>query len=276
MFRSWKIGSLFGIPLYVHPTFFLLPLFALANLPQVAELSFPVLHLVVLSVVFALYGCVILHEFGHALTARAFGIRTLDISLYPIGGVARLERMAEVPRQELLIALAGPAVNVVIAALLTPFVLAAPFLDVGWLPVAAFLTWLWGGNIVLVLFNMLPAFPMDGGRVLRSILAMSLGQLRATEIASGVGFAVASLMACLVLLGVPGFHNPFLLVIAVFVVFVGRMELASVRNRAAQQRDAYLDPERRGFSGVLWDAHYRVFVRWHEGRPVGCFWGRAE
>src|SRR6516162_7526389 len=118
MLRTWKIGTAFGIGVHIHPTFWLLPLiFAIRGLG--AGIEFVAMALAVLAGAMA---CVVLHEFGHALMARYFGIRTRDITLYPIGGVARLERLSERPTEELLIALAGPAVNVVIAVLLLPFV----------------------------------------------------------------------------------------------------------------------------------------------------------
>src|SRR5262245_15173673 len=119
MLRSWKIGSAFGIGVYIHPSFWLLPLLTVLY----ARSGGPGLMVLALALLGAVMGCVILHEFGHALAARAFGIRTRDITLYPIGGVARLERLSDRPLEELLIALAGPAVNVVIAALLLPLVL---------------------------------------------------------------------------------------------------------------------------------------------------------
>src|SRR5262245_65943547 len=111
MFSSWKLGKLFGIDTYVHATFWLLPLFVLMNSlgAGVGAIAFELLF------VFAVFGCVVLHEVGHALAARAYGINTRHITLYPIGGVAALERMPEKPLQEVVVALAGPAVNVVIA-----------------------------------------------------------------------------------------------------------------------------------------------------------------
>src|SRR5438270_10946448 len=124
MLRSWRLGSLFGIGIYVHSTFWLLPLLVALT----AQGSGPAAVLYLLALLGAVFGCVVLHELGHALTARRYGIRTLDITLYPIGGVARLGRLPEHPREELWIALAGPAVNVVLAALLTPLVLGGAFL----------------------------------------------------------------------------------------------------------------------------------------------------
>jgi Zn-dependent protease len=286
MFRSWKLGRAFGIPLFVHPTFLLLPLFVLFHNRALG----PVTALVSVAVVLATFGCVLLHELGHALAARYFGIRTLDVTLYPIGGVARLSRGSERPHEELAIALAGPAVNVIIAALLTPFVALA--LVGGVLPQDAVLTvsdgpltvfaWfgfgVWVSNIFLVVFNLIPAFPMDGGRVLRAILAAWLGQLRATDIAGRLGLVVAMLMA------VAGVwtSNPFLVVISLFVAFVGQQERLAVRYQEARRRAAggpvtvgpvaeVAAARPAGFSGVAWDATYRVWVRWVDGRPVGYY-----
>src|SRR5262249_25218547 len=198
MLRFWQLGKAFGIGLYIHSTFLLLPLLLLLD----SHAEGPVRVLFQLALLAAVFGCVLLHELGHALTARRYGIRTVDITLYPIGGVARLERPPTRLVEELCVALAGPAVNVVIAALLTPLVVGAAFtgllagsleeaLSSGGLHVAAFFVGgLWFANVVLVLFNMLPTFPMDGGRVLRALLSMRLDPVRATAIAVIVGRVV--------------------------------------------------------------------------------------
>ncbi|MCB4822212.1 site-2 protease family protein [Roseicella aerolata] len=175
-----------------------------------------------------LFLCVLLHEFGHVVAARRYGVQTPDITLLPIGGVARLERIPEQPGQELVVALAGPAVNVVIAALL--------FLAIGGLPPegstelqdprTGILARLATVNVFLVLFNLIPAFPMDGGRVLRALLAYRMGYARATATAASVGQAVAFGLGLLGLFG-----NPLLLFIAVFVYLGAAGESQAVQER---------------------------------------------
>src|SRR3989441_7819706 len=183
----------------------------------------------------ALFGCVLLHEFGHALAARGFGIRTPDITLLPIGGVARIQRMPDKPWQELAVAVAGPLVNVVIAAVLI-FVLGRraefQYLQHPEQPGVEMLAKLASVNISLVLFNLIPAFPMDGGRVLRSLLAMTMNYARATQIAARIGQALAFVFG---FVGV--FANPMLIFIA-FFIFLGAQQEAAV----AQMRDLALNP----------------------------------
>ena len=181
-----------------------------------------------------LFGCVLLHEFGHALAARRFGIPTPDITLLPIGGVARLQRMPDQPMQELIVALAGPAVNVVIAAVLI-FVLGhqAQVEDVEQLgqPGSGILGKLASVNISLVIFNLIPAFPMDGGRVLRAILAMNLPYARATQIAASVGQTLAFVFGFIGL-----FYNPMLIFIA-FFIFIGAQQEAAMAQMKELSRN---------------------------------------
>ncbi|MCC6793774.1 MAG: site-2 protease family protein [Candidatus Hydrogenedentes bacterium] len=189
---SWRAGSLFGISVYIHWTFvILLGWIALGHLQANGSVWQFVVGVVSIAV---LFGTVLLHELGHSLMARRYGIQTKDITLLPIGGVARLERMPDKPSQEFWVAIAGPAVNVVLAIiagiLLIIFGTGIPTDgEIGFRtpPLVQFLL----VNIYLVLFNLLPAFPMDGGRVLRAILASKLPYAQATRIAATVGQAMA-------------------------------------------------------------------------------------
>ena len=245
MFSSLKLGKVFGIDLYVHGTFWLLPLFVLfTSLDSSAgSIAFELLF------VFAVFGCVALHELGHALAAAAYGIRTRDITLYPMGGVASLERMPQRPGREIAVALAGPAVNVLIAVglffalLVGDAAFALPDLYGGEV-VGAFLSRLLLANVALCVFNLLPAFPMDGGRVLRAVLATQMSRVRATEIAAGVGTVMA------VLFGVAGLLVPMisLLLVALVVWTLGQAELAHVRAEAERRR---AERQLREFFGVL-------------------------
>lgn len=187
----------------------------------------------------ALFTCVLLHEFGHILMARRFDVRTPDVILLPIGGLARLERMPEEPRQELLIAAAGPAVTLAIALMLFGALrlAGAPIdsaqLEPGRPGLPQQILWL---NVVLLLFNLLPIFPMDGGRMLRALLAMRLGLSRATRISARIGQAGALLLGLWGLgffarWGLSG--SVVLVLIAVFVYLAAGTEAASVETRAA-------------------------------------------
>ena len=226
---SWKLGEVFGIEVYVHATFLLL----LAWLGAVYwyQTREPSLVIVGLGYILAVFLCVGLHELGHALAARRFGIRTRDITLLPIGGVARLERMPEDPRQELWVALAGPAVNVLIAiGLFAWLTFQAVLRPDDWFTFTSgpILARLFAVNVVLAAFNLLPAFPMDGGRVLRSLLAVRMDYARATHIAAVLGQGVAFLLGFLGL-----FTNPFLVFIALFVWIGAAQEASMVMMKTA-------------------------------------------
>lgn len=217
---SFQVARIAGIDVRIHVTFLLL--LAWFAFVYFAEGGYAAMF-AGLTFIILLFVCVVLHEFGHALAARAYGINTPDITLLPIGGVARLERMPDKPWQELVVALAGPAVNVVIAIGL--YIVIGRFFGLGDLQEMTegrgnLLTQLLAINVVLVVFNLLPAFPMDGGRVLRALLATRLTHARATRIAAGIGQVVAVLFGLLGLFG----GNPFLLFIAVFVFFGARAE----------------------------------------------------
>jgi stage IV sporulation protein FB len=177
-----------------------------------------------------LFTCVLAHEFGHIFTARAFGVPTPDVTLLPIGGVARLARIPEKPSEEFLVAIAGPLVNVAIAAGLVLF--GGAHLDLGQLAAMqstkiSLVDRLAEVNIFLAVFNMIPAFPMDGGRVLRALLAIKLGHVRATEIAAAIGQLVAFALGFLGLFG-----NPLLIFIAIFVYLAASSEAHLVAVRA--------------------------------------------
>jgi Zn-dependent protease/predicted transcriptional regulator len=226
---SWKVGRFAGIDVYVHATFWLLiGWIAVSHILQ----GDPALQtLAAIAFILALFACVVLHEFGHALTARRYGIKTRDITLLPIGGLARLERMPEQPIQELWVALAGPAVNVVIAALLFAFLTITNALEpLERLSVTSgsFVERLMAVNISLVLFNLLPAFPMDGGRVVRALLAMRMEYTRATQIAASLGQVMAFVFGFLGL-----FTNPFLIFIALFVWIGAAQEASMVQMKSA-------------------------------------------
>ena len=230
-FMKWstKIGSFAGINVYVHTTF-------LALIAWVAFAHWQTAHSVSAAVggvafVLALFACVVLHEFGHALTAKRFGIRTREITLLPIGGLARLERMPDDPKQELWVAAVGPAVNVIIAvALLVVMQVTGTFAPLSTLSVTSgsFLERLLIVNVFLAAFNMLPAFPMDGGRVLRALLAIRMDYTRATQLAANIGQGMALVFG---LIGL--FVNPFLLFIALFVWIGAGQEAAMTQMKSA-------------------------------------------
>lgn len=216
---SFPLMRIFGSEVRIHITFFLLLLWiGVAHYNQGGQQAAIVGVLFIL----ALFACVVAHEFGHALAARRYGINTPDITLLPIGGLARLERMPEKPSEEIVVAIAGPLVNVVIAAVLIvvfgaePGMAALQNIDD---PAAGFLSRLAMVNIFLVVFNMIPAFPMDGGRVFRAILATRYNRARATRIAARVGQGFAFLLGFLGLLG-----NPLLIFIAIFVYIAATAE----------------------------------------------------
>ncbi len=229
MKRSLKIGSVAGIGIFLHWTFLLL----IAAIGAFYYVQSQTLGEAVAGVglILAVFVCVVLHELGHALTARHFGVGTRSITLYPIGGLARLERIPSEPMKEFWIAIGGPAVNLAIAVVLaavlfavggsfSPTVLQAP----GSHTIASLL-WI---NVALAGFNLLPAFPMDGGRVLRALLATRQDYARATQTAANVGQAMAILFGLFGLLS----FNPILLFIALFVYVGAQQESQQAMYRA--------------------------------------------
>jgi Zn-dependent protease/CBS domain-containing protein len=226
---SFRLGTILGIELDVHATFvLLLAWIVVSHLAQGHGIEMALAGLALVSSVFAI---VVLHELGHALMAKHFGIRTRNILLLPIGGVSSLERIPDKPSEELLVAIAGPAVNIVLAVALGAVVLLAGGpLNTGDLQLVggSFLTKLIGINVSLAVFNLLPAFPMDGGRVLRAALALRMEYARATDVAARIGQGMAVLFG---ILGV--FTNPMLLLIALFVWMGAKQESSAVRVREA-------------------------------------------
>jgi Zn-dependent protease len=279
MKRELKIRSIAGISISIHWTFALLIVWIIfTNLRaglNAIEIGWMVLFIL------SLFVCVTLHELGHALAAKRYGIKTKDITLYPIGGVARLERIPEKPSQELVVALAGPMVNIIIMVLLSPFILSANLGDrepenimridhTNFLPMLGIL------NVWLAVFNLIPAFPMDGGRVLRALLSMKMTRIRATEIASFIGKALAMGFVFI------GFYsNPFLIFIGLFIFLGAHAEnemlkttsvLDEFRGRhALMTRYVSLDKTQTITTAIksLLDGETRNFLITDNGQPYG-------
>lgn len=225
---SWKIGRIFGIDFKIHLTFFLLILWVgFSSLSSGGTLSTMTADILF---ILALFLCVVLHELGHALMAKRFDIPTRDITLLPIGGVARLESIPEEPKKEFFVAIAGPLVNILIAAILLIGLLSFGYFS---MPLGLdqvmnnFWVRLLSVNLTLVLFNLIPAFPMDGGRVLRSLLASKMEHPKATRIAANIGKGMA------VILGIVGFFfNPWLVLTAIFIWSGAEAEAKTVELKA--------------------------------------------
>lgn len=314
MGRSFKLGKAFGIGIYVHWTFLLL----LGLAAYLSASGGYQASLIAVLFMLCLFGCVLLHELGHALTARHFGIPTRDITLLPIGGVARLERMSEKPWEEFWIAVAGPAVNVAIAAILLPALVVTASLaeanlaeilpqQLSEIPEKALnhgiavtlLGSLWVANVSLVVFNMIPAFPMDGGRVFRALLCSVIGFRQATEAAALVGMVAAGLLTMLGFTVMVQTFNPVLMLVGMFVLFAGQQELLAVRYRDAQRKAQPIDvlpgnapwsppafpsmpaampplvlpvpslsPPEPSFSGFTWDRRLGAWIEWRAGQVV--------
>ncbi len=274
---SVKIGAIAGTAVRIHVTFllFLAWIFGVNYFSEGAQTAWSGLVFVIL-----LFLCVLLHEFGHIFTARAFGVSTPDVILLPIGGVARLERIPEKPSEEFLVAIAGPAVNVVITLLLVVIgganlgadnLAALDAQNVGMIDRLAVV------NLFLAVFNLIPAFPMDGGRVLRALLASRLGYVRATEIAAAIGQWVAFLLGFLGLFG-----NPLLIFIAIFVYLAAASEAHVVAIRAMSRGVPVTAAMMTQFATLTPDEHVDAAVETllrtsqgefpvvdGQGRPVG-------
>lgn len=238
MSASLQLGRYAGIRVQIHWTFWLLILFVIF----MVYMQDGTIENMFWSTAFilALFICVVFHEFGHALTARKYGIGTESITLLPIGGVARLKEVPEDPKAEFMVAIAGPIVNIVIAILLYLVVPVDTFFNMDQEALQEelsrvnsqnFLFYLFAANIALAMFNMLPAFPLDGGRVLRALLSIKMGRVQATRAASTLGKMLAFMFFFFGL-----FYNLILALIAVFIYFgaesenVMVMQLNMLRN----------------------------------------------
>jgi Zn-dependent protease len=272
---SLSIGKIAGISVYLHWTFLILVGWIMMGTLQAGATWIDAMwSLLLLATIFL---CITLHEVGHALMARRFGIATRDITLLPIGGLARMEALPEKPREELLVALAGPAVNLVIALILFPFVQRIdPNLAMSSIGAVNFVPALFGVNIWLALFNLIPAFPMDGGRVFRALLAFRTGYVRATRTAAALGQVLAMVFVF------AGFMlNPFLIFIGLFIFLGAQAEAGIVETRFALRDHTVKDvlmhevptlddtASMRDAACRLLNSQNKNFLVLHEGQPVG-------
>ena len=248
---SFPVARLFGIELRIHVTFLLLLLWIGGAHGLEGGWSAATAGVVFVLMVF---GCVVLHELGHAMAGRKFGIRTEDITLLPIGGVAHLERIPENPREEIIVALAGPLVS---AGLALVFWIAAgfsgPTLEAETLGLDDLAARLFSINLGLLLFNLIPAFPMDGGRVLRALLAFRMGGRRATRIAAGIGQTLAFALGAASWI----LSAPVLLLIAIFIYFGAASEAAYAELRSACRGLRVADAMITSFATLPGDARLR-------------------
>lgn len=251
MFESaWHVGTFAKIPVKIHWSFVLILVYVASTAASQGSGWMEIT--IEICFVLTMFLCVVLHEFGHALTAKQYGIQTEDIILLPIGGVARLRNLPEKPVQELIIAIMGPVVNVVIAIILFGYLIGTfgvEFFNIDNIGNLSFSNWsgfiplLLISNIMLVVFNMIPAFPMDGGRVLRALLAMGMGKLKATRIATLVGQAI-----CIVLIIIGLYYEAYTLaLIGVFIFFSATQEYRSVALDSVIRDKKILDCYRKDF-----------------------------
>ncbi len=255
---SIKIATMFGIPIKIHWTFSLFILFIIFY-GYYQNIGWIGISLILLFII-GLFFCVVLHEYGHALTARKYGVETRDIILSPIGGVARLERLPEKPIQEFYVAIAGPLVNIAIVLLIAPIIFLIFKNDIIWgegfydsftnlsnlTKPTGLLPMLLMGNVALAGFNLLPAFPMDGGRIFRSLLSLKLGRVRATQIASylgnlfGIGMVIWGIYYSEIII-------PF---IGIFVFLLATHEYRMVKMESILKRNTVADILREDFTKI--------------------------
>lgn len=279
---SLKIARIAGINVYLHWTFLiLLAWIFISNLNAGQSASEA---LIGVAFILALFACVVLHEFGHALAARRYGIQTQRITLLPIGGLAMLEKMPEKPSQELVVALAGPAVNVVIALLLAAYLAVAglefptaQLEDPSQISLSKFfIPNLLIVNVLLFAFNLIPAFPMDGGRVLRAVLSMRYGRATATNIAAKIGQFLAIGFVFF------GFMYDFWLIFIGLFIYLGASGEASYETqRSLLSRLTVGDVLMRQYTplhawetigkavGILLDGQEKEFIVTEENQIIG-------
>jgi Zn-dependent protease/predicted transcriptional regulator len=275
---SLSLGKILGIHVQIHWTFLILIGWIVLSNLSAGNTTEQTLWAVLF--VLTIFACVTLHEFGHALAARRYGIETQDITLLPIGGLARLTSMPEKPMEELVVALAGPAVNIVIAVLIYPFLHiseeVASSIQLRAVDSDTFLLSLMAVNLWLALFNMIPAFPMDGGRVLRALLSFRMERAAATRIAATIGQFLAIGFVILGFLG-----NPFLIFIGFFIFLGAQGESEAVQTKSALQGYRVADVVMRNFTTLqsyqplqaavelLLNGQSRNFLIMEGNRPVG-------
>jgi Zn-dependent protease/predicted transcriptional regulator len=248
---SLFLGAYRNVKVFIHWTFSLLLLWIIisnfrAGMP-VEDIGWTVLF------VLALFFCVILHEFGHAMAAQQYGIQTRDIILFPIGGVARLEKLPEEPRQELWVAIAGPLVNIVLFLILSLYLFVSGYemqaLDEFGIRAATILPYLASANLILAIFNLIPAFPMDGGRILRAFLSIRLPRAKATQVAGTIGQFLAIL---LIFYGL--FNNPIMVLIGLFIFLGAATEVSQTKNESLLKGYKVKDALMMKFQIIAYDA----------------------
>lgn len=288
MTRSLTIAKLGDIDIRLHPTVALVFLWVLIDWRQFGDERAAGAILSTLVLVVLIFACVLLHEFGHVLMAREQGVRVHDVSLSAIGGVSRMDQMPGDPRSEIMIALAGPAVNAALIVALAPVVLLSGIvrgfasledyaLTVFSPSIADLLTTLLYANLLIVVFNLLPAFPMDGGRVLRASLTPVLGRERATRMAATVGYALAGLVF---LLDVFVVHSIILALLSLFIAVMAYAEDRAVRVESALRRLPVGQFALWDMGGIAPDVPLtyalrggpRDIVVTHEGKVLGMLW----
>jgi Zn-dependent protease len=277
---SFKLGSVAGIGVFIHWTFTILIAFIIyfnfRSGYNATQAIWSVLFIV------SIFGTVFFHELGHALAAKHFGFKTIDITFLPIGGMARLEKIPEKPFEELVVAIAGPLVNVAFA-LITRLLISVPESSEEWIAQlstgvngANFFLNFYIVNLWLAVFNLIPAFPMDGGRILRALLSFKLNRNVATRIAARLGQFIA---VGFIILGF--FNNPFLVIIGLFVIMTAQMESEYVESKhilkGYKVRDVTINQYQIIESGeklkkaieLLLSSQYKIFLIMENGEPVG-------